>query len=72
MSNLEPRRPGGVSRRRREQRAYSLVLATGGLTVLAVVLVVLAVLGVMDLGPAIIIALLAGGTGYMLKRTLSP
>ena len=72
MSNLEPRRPGGMSRRRREQRAYSLVLATGGFTVLAVVLVVLAVLGVIDLGPAIIIALLAAGTGYMLRRTLSP
>jgi hypothetical protein len=71
MSNLEPRRPGGTSRRRREQRAYSLVLATGGLTVLAVALLVLAVLGVMDLGPAIIIALVAAGSGYMLKRTLS-
>jgi hypothetical protein len=46
MSNIEPKRPGGMSRRRREQRAYSLVLATGGFSVLAVVLVVLAVLGV--------------------------
>ena len=71
MSNIEPKRPGGMSRRRREQRAYSLVLATGGFSVLAVVLVVLAVLGVVGLGPAILAALVAGGSGYMLKRTLS-
>jgi hypothetical protein len=61
-----------MSRRQREQRAYSLVLATGGLTVLAVALVILAILGVMDLGPAIIIALIAAGTGLLLRRTLSP
>jgi hypothetical protein len=72
MSNLEPRRQSGMSRRERERRAYSLVLATGGLTVLAVALVILAILGVMDLGPAIIIALVAAGTGFVLKRTLSP
>ena len=72
MSNLEPRRQGGTSRRRREQRAYSLVHATSGLTVHALVFLVLAVLGVMSLGPAIVLALLAAGSGYMLKRTLNP
>ncbi len=71
MSDLEPRRRGGLSRRQREQRAYTLVLATGGLAVLTVVLVVLAVLGVTSLGPAVITALLGAGAGVMLKRTLS-
>jgi hypothetical protein len=72
MSDLEPRRrSGGVSRRQREQRAYTLVLATGGLALLTVVLVILAVVGVTSLGPAVVTALLAGGAAYMLKRTMS-
>jgi hypothetical protein len=71
MSDLEPRRRGGgVSRRQREKRAYTLVLATGGLALLTVVLVILALVGVTSLGPAVITALLAGGAGYMLKRTM--
>jgi hypothetical protein len=48
------------------------VLATGGLAVLTIVLVVLAVLGVTSLGPAVVTALLAAGSGLWLKRTLSP
>ena len=36
MADLEPRNRPGPSRRQREQRAYYLVLATGGLAVLAV------------------------------------
>jgi hypothetical protein len=71
MSDLEPRRRGGgLSRRQREQRAYTLVLATGGLALVTVVLVILAIVGVTSLGPAVITALLAGGAGYMLKRTV--
>ena len=72
MSDLEPRRGGGISRRQREQRAYTLVLATGGLALATIVLVILAVLGVTGLGPAVITALLAGGGALLLKRTLSP
>jgi hypothetical protein len=53
MSDLEPRRRGGLSRKAREDRAYTLVLATGGLALLTVVLVVLAVLGVVSLGAAV-------------------
>jgi hypothetical protein len=71
MSDLEPRRRGDVSRRQREQRAYTLVLATGGLAVITVVLVILAVFTSMGLGPAVVTALLAGGSGVWLKRTLS-
>src|SRR4051812_23929451 len=71
MSDLEPRRRGGgLSRRQREQRAYPLVLARGGLALVTVVLVILAIVGVTSLGPAVITALLAGGAGYMLKRTM--
>jgi hypothetical protein len=70
MSDLEPRRRSGVSRRSREGRAYNLVLATGGFAVLAFVLVVLALFGVVGLGPAIVAALLAAGSGLLLRRTL--
>jgi hypothetical protein len=72
MSDLEPRRPGGPSRRQREQRAHTLVLATGGLAVITIVLVVLAVVGITSLGPAVLTALLTAGSGLLLKRTLSP
>jgi hypothetical protein len=71
MSDIEPRRESGMSRRQREQRAYTLVLATGGLALATIVLVILAVLGVTSFGPAVITALLAGGGAFLLKRTLS-
>jgi hypothetical protein len=71
MSDLEPRRRSSLSRNAREQRAYALVLATGGLAVLTIVLIVLAVVGVVGLGPAIVTGLLAAGGGLLLRRTLS-
>ena len=71
MSDLEPRRRSGVSRKSRESRAYTLVLATGGLAVLTLVLIVLAIAGVVGLGPAIVTGLLAAGGGLLLRRTLS-
>ena len=73
MSDLEPRRSGGISRRQREQRAYTLVLATGGLA--------LAHDRARDPGrarrheprpAAVITALLARRRRLLLKRTLSP
>jgi len=70
MSDLEPRRRSGLSRRGREQRAYTLVLATGGLAVLTVVLVVLAALDVVGFGLAVLAALLTLGAGVMVRRTL--
>jgi hypothetical protein len=74
MSDLEPRRRSGsgLSRRARERRAYTLTVATGGLAVLTLVLVVLAVVGVTGFGLAIIAALLAVGSGFLLRRTLNP
>jgi hypothetical protein len=71
MPDIEPRRRSGLSRQARESRAYSLVLATGGLAVLTIVLVVLAVLGVVGFGTAIVAALLTGGSGLLLRRTLN-
>jgi hypothetical protein len=71
MSDLEPRRRSAPSRRAREQRAYTLTLTTGGLAILTVVLLVLAVFGVVGFGTAFLAALLAGGSGLLLRRTLS-
>ena len=74
MSDLEPRRRSGsgLSRRAREQRAYTLTLATGGLAVLTLVLIVLAIVGVTNFGLAILTALLAAVSGFLLRRTLNP
>jgi hypothetical protein len=72
MSDLEPRRSSGLSRKTREDRAYKLVLATGSLAVLTIALVVLAVVGIVGGGWAFITALLTVGSGLMLRRTLNP
>ena len=71
MSDLEPRRRGGLSRQSRADRAYNLVLVTGGLGVATVALVVLAVLGIGGFGWAFIAALLTAFSGFLLKRTLN-
>jgi hypothetical protein len=71
MSDLEPRRRSSLSRRSREDRAYKLVLATGGLAVLTVALVILAVVGVVGGGLAFLAALLTAGSAFLLRRTLS-
>jgi hypothetical protein len=70
MSDLE-RRPGrGMSRRQREQRAYYLVLASGGLAVAAVVVLVLWIVGAASFGLFLILAILAAVSGFVLRRTL--
>lgn len=63
---------GGLSRRQREKRAYSLTLVSGGATVAAVVFLVLAVIGVMGIGPALLAALIAAGAAFLLRGTLRP
>jgi hypothetical protein len=72
MSDLTPRRGGGLSRRQREQRAFFLVLATGGLGVAAAVTLVLWIAGVASFGLFLLLAILAALAGYLLRRTLSP
>jgi len=71
MSHPE-RRPGGLPRRKREQRAYYLVLASGGLAVAAVVVFVLAIVGIASFGLFILLAVLAAVAGFLLRRTLNP
>ena len=70
MSELQPRRSGGLSRRDRADRAYTLVKVTGGLLALTVALIVLAVLGIVSGGWAVVAALLTAGSGFLLRRTL--
>jgi hypothetical protein len=70
MSDLEPRRRGGVPRRARADRAYTLVKVTSGLLVLTIVLFVLAVLGIVGGGWAVAAGALTVGAGIALRRTL--
>jgi small-conductance mechanosensitive channel len=70
MSDLEPRRRGGLSRRARQDRAYTLVKVAGGLLVLTIVLFVLAVLDVVSGGLAVVAGALTVGAGVALRRTL--
>lgn len=61
-----------MSRRKREQRAYYLTLATGGLAVAAVVVLVLTILGITSFGLFLLLAVLAAVAGWVLRRTLRP
>jgi hypothetical protein len=70
MSDIEPRSGRGLSRRQREQRAYLLVLASGGLALAAVVVLVLWIAGVASFGLFLLLAVLAAVAGFVLKRTL--
>jgi type IV secretory pathway TrbD component len=72
MSDLEPRSGRGVSRRQREQRAFLLVLTSGGLALAAAVVLVLWIAGVAGFGLFLLLAVLAAVAGYLLKRTLRP
>ena len=72
MSDLEPRRRSGLSRRARERRAYTLTLATGGFAAAhGRARAARACSTWMGLGPAVVTALLAVGSGLLLRRTLN-
>ena len=71
MADLERRSPSPLSRRQRERRAYQLTLATGGLAVIAVVGIVLAVANVIGGTIPFLAAVLAVVCGLLLRRTLS-
>ena len=65
------RSPGNrPSRRSRENKAYRLTLATGGLSVAAVVALVLAVVSSFSLGWFFLLIVLAAVSGMMLRSTL--
>jgi len=59
-----------ITRSQRESRAFALTMATGGLGVAAVVLVVLAVVGIASWGIAILCAIVAAVCWIALRRTL--
>ena len=59
-----------MTRRQREQRAYRLTLATGGLAVVTVVALVLAIAGVLGAGLPILAAILAVVCFVLLRRTV--
>jgi hypothetical protein len=63
---------GGLSRRQREKRAYSLTLVSGGAALAAVVFLVLWVIGVMGFGPVLLAALIAAGAAFLLRSTVGP
>jgi lipopolysaccharide export LptBFGC system permease protein LptF len=69
MSDLQ-RRPSRVPRRKREQQAYRLVLATSTLAVIAVVGIVLAIAGVVGGTVPFLAAVLAAVCGLLLRRAL--
>jgi uncharacterized membrane protein len=71
MSDLDRRSPSRLSRRRREERAYLLVLATVTLGVIAVITIVLAIAGAIGGGVPFLAAVLAVVCGLLLRRTLS-
>jgi hypothetical protein len=72
MGNLSPR-PGRSpgSRRKRESRAYTLVMVGGGAAAVAVVGLILAIAGVVGSGIWIIAAIIAVICAVMFRSTVS-
>jgi site-specific recombinase len=59
-----------ITRRQKERRAYTLTLVGGGAGVATVAFLVLAIVGVMSLGPAVLAALVAAGAAFGFSRTV--
>jgi hypothetical protein len=59
-----------LTRRDREKRAYSLALVGGGAGIATVVFLVLAVVGIVGLGPAILAAIVAIAAYFGFRRTV--
>jgi hypothetical protein len=70
MSDLEPRR-GRLPRRAREQRAYNLVVTGGVASVVFVVGLVLAIVGVVGAWLPILALIIAVGCGVLFRRAVS-
>ena len=69
MANIE-RSGGRLTRRQREQRAFQLTMATGALTLVGVVGIVLAAVGVIGGGLPVIALVLAAVCFFLLRRTV--
>jgi hypothetical protein len=61
---------GGLSRRQREKRAYTLTLVSGGAGVATVVFLLLWIIGVMSFGPVFLAALIAVIAALVLRGTM--
>lgn len=72
MSDLTPRRGGGMSRRRKEDRAYTLVVAGGVAGVVTVVGAVLALVGVIGWGIPFLALLVAAVCAVLFRRVVRP
>lgn len=72
MSDLARRPPSRAPRRVRQQRAYALVLATGGLGVVGVIGILLAFVGVIGYGTPVVALVAAAVCGLVLRRMLAP
>lgn len=72
MNGLTPSSGKRLTRKHREQRAYGLVLATGGLSLAAVVTLALSIVGVLSFGLVVLLVVAAAVAGLLLRRTLSP
>ena len=59
-----------LTRRDREKRAYSLALVSGGAGIATAVFLVLAIVGVMGLGPTILAAIVAAAAAFGFSRTV--
>ncbi|MEA2264709.1 MAG: hypothetical protein QOE27_292 [Solirubrobacteraceae bacterium] len=72
MSDLARRPRSRTPRRVRQQRAYALVLATGGLGAVAAIGILLALFGVVGFGTPLLAAVAAVVCGVFLRRMLAP
>ncbi len=59
-----------LTRSQKEKRAYSLALVGGSAGIAAVVFLVLAIVGVMSIGPTFLATLVAGGALFGFRRTV--
>lgn len=59
-----------LTRRQKEQRAYTLTLVGGGASLATVVFLVLAIVGITGFGPAILAAIVAIAAAFGFRRTV--
>ncbi len=72
MADLERRRGTRTTRAQREKRAYTLLLATGGLALAGAVGLLLAVFGVIEYSLPIILLALAAVCFFLLRGVFKP
>jgi hypothetical protein len=71
MSDLERRSGSPPSRRKREQRAYNLVLVGGGAALVFAVTTILAIVGILGWTLPILAAVVAVLCAVLFRRTVS-